>query len=139
MQFLLSSKRRLSGDVSVWIGEFYDGQRQRYGGRLLWLPWKHLGLDLNYHYNQVQLPGGNFDTHLFAGRMNWNFTPDLIWSHLLQFDSVSDSLGFHSRLQWEYRPGCKFHLILNQNYDQQTGEFRLNANEFIVKATVVLR
>jgi len=30
--------------------------------------------------------------------MIWNFTPDLTWSHLIQYDSVSDSIGFNSRL-----------------------------------------
>ena len=138
-QVAFAAKRPVSGDVSTSIGEFYDGHRQTYSGRLVITPWKHLGFDANYSFNQVQLPGGSFDTHLLAGRMIWNFTPDLVWSHLVQYDSVSHSIGFNSRLQWEYRPGCKLYLVLNQNYARETGGFGLDGNEVILKIMAVFR
>ncbi len=138
-QVKFAAKRPVSGDVSAWLGEFYDGHRQSYGGRLVVMPWKHLGFDANYSFNQVRLPGGDFDTHLLAGRMIWNFTPDLVWSHLVQYDSGSDSIGFNSRLQWEYRPGCKLYLVLNQNYPRESGDFRLDGNEVILKMLAIFR
>ena len=57
-----------------------------------------------------------------TGKATMNFSPDLFISNLIQYDNASDSVGINSRLQWEYRPGAKFFLVVNQSYlDQKTG------------------
>jgi hypothetical protein len=64
----------------------------------------------------VRLPEGDFDTRIASARMQWNINPDLTWLHLLQYDSVSDNVGFNSRIQWEVRPGSLLYLVLNQRF-----------------------
>ena len=73
----------------------------------------------------LELPEGDFDIKLASLTALINFTPDFTWSNLVQYDNISDSLGFNSRLIWEYRPGKKVFLVLNQSYvDERTGFVR---------------
>ena len=112
----LAPKRLVSGIVESALGDFYDGTRQRYTLGLNVLPGRHVSFRLDYDYNLVDLPGGEFETHLGGVRMGWHFTPDLLWSHLIQYDSISDSIGYNGRIEWEFRPGSTAYLVFNQAY-----------------------
>jgi len=71
--------------------------------------------------------------------MFWKFTPDLTWSHLFQYDSISNSIGIQSLLQWEYQPGSKLFAVINQSYlDERTG-FKLQDQEFALKIGANIR
>ncbi|MCB1230933.1 MAG: carbohydrate binding family 9 domain-containing protein [Verrucomicrobiae bacterium] len=115
----LAPRRLVSGYAQVALGEFYDGTRQRYLLGLDILPGRHVSFRLDYDYNLVDLPGGEFETHLGGVRMGWHFTPDLLWSHLIQYDSISDSIGYQGRIEWEFRPGSTAYLVYNQSYERQ--------------------
>ena len=133
LSLTLARKRLLSGDIELTCGDFYDGTRFQFSGHTTIMPNKHLTLVFNYSHNQIDLPVGDFTTHLAGARMFWKFNPDLTWSHLLQYDSVSESIGFQTLLQWEYRPGSKLYAVVNQSYlDQRTG-FKLQDQEIALK------
>ena len=134
-----ASKRMVRAGFEYTFGEFYTGDRQRYMLRLALLPWKHFGARLSYSLNQVRLPEGDFDTRLASARMQWNFTPDLIWFHLVQFDSVTDTVGYNTRIQWEFTPGNLLFLVLNQNYERDSGSLDLLQSEFTTKLGVTIR
>ena len=72
---------------------------------LTFLPSKHFGTVLSYSKQDVELPTGDFNIKLASLTALINFTPDFSWSNLFQYDNISDSMGFNSRLIWEYRPG----------------------------------
>lgn len=135
----LARKRIVNGSFGVTMGEFYNGHRQRYGFNLGIRSGKHAGLNLDYAYNIVTLPAGDFETHRAALQMMWNFTPDLLWSHLLQYDSISDTLGYNSRIQWEYKPGQKVFLVLNQSYFADRMSLALQETEATLKAGFTIR
>ena len=133
VEFVMARKRMVAVDLEISRGDFYDGSRNAYGVEATILPNKHLGFELAYALNQVDLSDGSFDTHLASARMFWKFTPDLTWTHFLQYDSISESIGFQSVLQWEYLPGSKLFAVINQTYlDERTG-FKLNDQEFSLK------
>ena len=71
--------------------------------------------------------------------MVWKFTPDLTWSHLLQYDSLSESMGFQSLLRWEYRPGSELFAVVNQSYLYEDRGWRTTDEEFAVKVGVNAR
>ena len=79
---------------------------------------------LGYSLDHVRLPEGNFDTRLASVRMQWNFTTELIWTHFVQFDSDTDTIGYNSRIQWEVAPGSFLYVVLNQNLDRDDGNVR---------------
>ncbi len=136
MRFTGARKRLVSAEFGAVIGDFYNGSRQRVFTEINVLPNKHLSFDLDYAFNRIHLPGGSFDTHLASARMVWKFTPDLTWSHLLQYDSLSDSMGFQSLLRWEYRPGSELFAVVNQSYLHEERGWRTTDEEFTVKVGV---
>ena len=139
MILTMARKRTVAVETILTAGEFYDGNRQRAGIEIDYLPNKHLSLELEYHINRISLPAGGFDTHLASARMAWKFTPDLTWSHLLQYDSISDTMGFQSVLRWEYQPGSELFAVVNQAYAHEDRGFRATDEEFAVKLGANLR
>ena len=71
----LSGKREVWGDVGIQSGEFYDGWRTRLFGDVQWNPSRHFGIGIDYQYNDVDLDHGDFEAHIAAASMQWNFTP----------------------------------------------------------------
>ena len=120
-----ATRRMISLKHEFSFGDFYDGNRTENTSELTFLPSKHFGTELSYTKQDVELPEGNFDIKLASLTALINFTPDFTWSNLVQYDNISDSLGVNSRLIWEYRPGKKVFLVLNQSYvDERTGFVR---------------
>ena len=125
LSFTTADKRMLFFEHEFSFGEFYDGTRVENTSEITFLPSKHLTTELSYSKQEVELPEGDFDITLASFTALVNFTPDFTWSNLVQYDNVSDSLGVNSRLIWEYRPGARVFLVLNQSYlDEVTGFVR---------------
>ena len=134
-----ASNRLIQGELEITAGEFYNGDRQQIKTELDLLPWKRLNFQLEYDYNHVDLPVAEFDVYIGALRMIWNFNPDLIWSHLAQYDNLSDSVGLNSRLRWEYRPGSQIFMVVNQSYLREDNSIRVLDTELNLKVGATIR
>ncbi|MDB4664917.1 carbohydrate binding family 9 domain-containing protein [Verrucomicrobia bacterium] len=134
-----ASRRQVSGELSLSYGDFYLGDRWRTEAEITYYPWKRLGLGLDYAYNHINFPQGVADAHIGAGRALINFTTNLTWAHLVQYDSLSDSVGYNSRLIWEYRPGSKFFAVFNQNYLTENLKLTLQQTELAMKVGAIFR
>jgi hypothetical protein len=61
------------------------------------------------------------------------------WSHLFQYDNVSESLGYNTRFFWEFQPGKKFYAVLRQNYGDENHLWDLRRSEFSIKLASTFR
>jgi len=135
-----ANKRALSGRVAVSRGGFYSGRRETCSAAVDWRPGRRFGLRADYAFDHLDLAEGAADSHVASGRLQWNFTPDCAWANLVQYDSLSDGIGFNSRFQWEYRPGSILNLVLSQDYGDQDGSaLRLRGSEVVLKVRVTVR
>lgn len=135
-----AKKRMVGGSLRATAGEFYDGERQEYAAGIDFRPCRRLGFQANYSYNRVDLPEGSFDTHLADGRIQLNITPDCAWANLIQYDSLSDSIGVNSRFHWEFAPGRKLSFVVGVNSGNgETSPFTPVSSETIVKLTMAFR
>ncbi len=139
LRFYLADKRPVGGSVGALVGGFYGGRRQRLDCDLNFRPDKRVRVNLSWAYDVASLPGGNFDAHQIALATILNFTPDLRWSHLVQYDTLTDSIGYNSRVQWEYRPGQKVFVALNQAYLETANAFAVQSTEFAIKSGFTFR
>ncbi|MBI4586531.1 MAG: carbohydrate binding family 9 domain-containing protein [Planctomycetes bacterium] len=137
--FDTATKRPVDLNFYYGFGDFYDGRRNTYSTGVNLKPIKYLTFRLGYALNQVRLPEGDFDTRLGSARMQVSFTPDLIWHHLVQHDSVSDTLGYNSRLIWRFRSGANLFIVLNQNIDRENSHLTWLESELTVKVNVSFR
>ena len=117
----LSDKRPLSTVTSVSSGDFFGGERDELATALAWRASRHALFDLEYEWNDVELPGGDFSVHVGRLRATLLPNPRVSWSSFFQWDDRSDQLGLNSRLWWILEPGREAFLVLNQGWDADGG------------------
>jgi hypothetical protein len=106
-------QRRLSMRASLSGGEFYDGDRLQTNVELNWRPSPRLSFGLNYQVNDIELPYGDFAVRLSSLRAQVVFSNTLSWVNLIQYDNVSEAIGFNSRLHWIPRAGREGFIVFN--------------------------
>ena len=109
------NQRALSGNITYLAGDFYDGRRTNVSGQFSWKPSRHFILNLDYDWNDVELPQGDFVTRLVGLSTQVVFSTNLAWITLAQYDNVSEVLGFNTRLHWIPKAGQEGFIVLNHN------------------------
>jgi len=66
--------------------------------------------------NDVTLPQGSFYTKVLTLRADYNFTPNISWANLAQYDNESRIAGLQSRFRWILQPGNDLFLVLNRGW-----------------------
>ena len=99
-QFEFSNQRNFAPRIGFNMGEYYDGDRRQYDVGLEWRPDEHFFLNLNYNYQDIELPYGDFIVRLVSANVNYAFNSKWSWVNLVQYDNFSSSMGINSRLRW---------------------------------------
>lgn len=111
-----ATKRPWVLDLTFRWGGFYGGSLRQYQPALTLKPSAHWRLVFQMERDEGVLPQGRFVTQLFSGRIDYNFSPNLTWSNLAQYDSESRILGFQGRLRWIPRPGNDLFLVVGRGW-----------------------
>jgi hypothetical protein len=143
--------RRLSGNVMIEHGTFYDGTKTTLSlggrgggggfgnGRVEVTP--QLSLEPGLSLNWVDLPQGRFNTTLVTTRTTYTMTPLMFVSALIQYNSSNSTLGANVRLRWEYQPGSELFVVYNEERDTLTPRPfpELATRSFVVKINRLFR
>jgi hypothetical protein len=120
--FESSVKRKISGHLGINRGEMYESPSSKYWGGLEFKLWKKFLFGFDYSVSTIDWENApQTKLKVLNGNATFNFSPDLFISNLIQYDNATDSVGINSRLQWEYKPGAKFFLVVNQGYEVLEG------------------
>jgi hypothetical protein len=117
VRFGTGNQRRLSGNVTYLQGDFYNGRRTNMAGNFSWKPSRNFILNLDYDWNDVEMPQGNFATRLVGLSTQVVFSTQLAWITLMQYDNVSEVLGVNTRLHWIPKAGREGFIVLNHNLE----------------------
>ena len=139
LDFELRDAGLINGDFGYELGDWYHGEKQTAYFQIGFNPAKWLNTSLSYSFNHFELPDTEFDAQIASGNIRINFTPDMGWSHLIQYDDISESIGYNTRFFWEFKPGKKFYAVIRQNYGDEDHLFSLRESEFTVKALTTFR
>jgi hypothetical protein len=71
-------------------------------------------IDLVYLLNHVDLPFGNFTSHVINTRANYAFSNKWLTSTTVQYSNLDNFVNFRFRLNYIYRPGDDIFLIYNE-------------------------
>jgi Domain of unknown function (DUF5916) len=135
-----ATKRPWVVDFAFRYGGFYGGRLRQFQPALTLKPNMHLALVFQMERDEASLPQGNFVTQLFSGRLNYNFSPNVTWSNLAQYDSESRLLGFQSRFRWIVRPGNDLFLVIGRGwFRRQDGEYVPSFDKGSAKLQYTLR
>ena len=134
------SQRRLSGNVSLTRGQFYDGDITTVSvsqGRVTLT--KRFSLEPSLSISKVDLPRGDFITRVLRSRVDYGFSPRMFASALLQYNYTDRTFSSNLRYRWEYRPGSEFFVVWTDEQDTSRRGLMLRNRAFVVKATRLLR
>ena len=134
------SQRRLSGNVSLTRGQFYDGDITTLSmsqGRVTLT--KRFSLEPSLSISKVNLPHGDFITRVLRSRVDYGFSPRMFASALLQYNYTDRTFSSNLRYRWEYRPGSEFFVVWTDEQDTSRRGLQLRNRAFVVKATRLLR
>ena len=93
---------------------------------------KHVDLSGNYDVNWVDLPGGEFTTHLFSSRVQIAFRTDIVLMSLFQYNHDIRQLSSNVRFNWIPKPGSDFFIVYNE-LDEWAGAFGVKNRSLSVK------
>ena len=111
-----AGRRRISMYGGFTVSEFWNGDRQQFGGRITFRPNPGISIATNIQHNQVTLPQGQFSADLYEIEGQWNPTPWVGATTQLQYDDVTDVAGLFARLRWIMKPGNDLYLVYTHNW-----------------------
>jgi hypothetical protein len=108
-------RRNLWGSVSYSWGGFYDGYRQELTIRSGYKVLVPLFVGIEYERNRVFLQDGAFSTTLYRLNADILFSPRITLTNYIQYDDVSETMGWQSRFRWILQPGNEILLVWNSS------------------------
>jgi hypothetical protein len=132
-------QRKLSPSISISKGTDFNGDRWEFRGGMGWRPTKHFAVELEYGYNDFDLPYGKFETKLIYLNTDVVFSDKWSWRTIIQYDNMSKDLGIHSRLHFLPETGQDFYLVINHNFFDDEDEYHSTRSDIILKFNYTFR
>ena len=129
-------------DAGYNFGEFYSG---RYDDVNLGLTLKFKGYaTLAFDANLVRgrLPEGRFSENVYQVKADIFLSPDIGLMNYVQFDDISNTLGWSARVRWQISPGNEIFLVYNKNWERRwdpMGRFAPLGDRGVVKISLSIR
>jgi hypothetical protein len=112
MTYELGQQRRVSGQLSVATGTFYDGHKNEASftsGRVALS--SRVSIEPGLTMNWVDLPYGRFTNRLMIARAVFTPSPRAVVSSLVQYNASDHTASSSVRLRWEYVPGSELFFV----------------------------
>ncbi len=116
VQWQTANQRVVSNHVEYEVGNFYSGKRREFIVNFGIRPRAGVLIQIQNQWNRIELPEGNFSTHLMRMNANTQFNPWISVANNVQYDTVSGVLGWQSRLRWIVRPGNDIYVVYTHNW-----------------------
>jgi hypothetical protein len=153
--FGTAQSRPVAFNLDYSYGGFFGGTLHSIEGNLELRLSKHFFGQIEYIENIADLPAsyevcapgtcegsGDFVQRLVRLRAQFIFSPDLSWDTFVQYDNLSDSVGWNSRIRWIVNPGNELVIIWNQSQganDIEGRDFRFQAAGLTTKLSWTFR
>lgn len=145
LRYNMGQQRRLSGNVGLQLGEYYNGTiRSLTFSSARYAILKQFSVEPRMTLTNIELPNGTFTTKQVGARTDYGFSPRMFASALLQWSSSDHSFSSNVRFRWEYRPGSEFFVVWTDEQDTnplepQRGNIALKNRAFVIKMTRLFR
>ena len=113
-----ASRRTVAVQTQLEAGRFFSGDRRELGISVAIRPRRGVLVNLEGEWNRVALSEGKFETRLYRAVVNTQFSPWMSLVNHVQYDSVTDILGWQFRWRWIIRPGSDLYLVYMHNWQE---------------------
>jgi len=145
MRYNSNRSHAVSGEIGVSTGNYFTGTRS--GGQLELdvKAFSRLIINLDYQYDLLNFPEGQFHTNRLSTRIAYSFSPDCFVKAFLQwYDDklLNDGQNLVSGniiLRYHYKPGSDFYLVFNQENLFGPGQDILQNRTVLTKINYFLR
>ena len=135
MSYNSDGRKLFQYELGSTIGEFYNGNIQRFSAGVNYRvqPWGNFGLQ--YQYNNLVFPDpfGTGVISAISSKIEIGFSRNLLWTTLFQFVDQADFMGINSRLIWRFAPMSDLFLVYIDNYDVLNSEVSTNNRAIALK------
>jgi len=111
-----TDRRTVSGDFALRRGGFWSGDRTAIEAEISLRPKSGLLFAAEWERNDIELPEGSFTTSLFAQRFEWQASPWMSLTTIVQYDNVSNEVGLFTRFRWIVNPGNDLFVVYSHNW-----------------------
>ena len=123
----------LSVTMTNTIGGFFSGNRRNTNTTLRFRFGDRFTSDLISRYNDVDLPEGQFVTHLIRSRLTYAISPEMYIQSLLQYNNQSDQWSMNWRFIWQQSAATGLYVVYNQTEDYDGIPIASSTKSFVVK------
>jgi len=118
-EFNSATHRTVTFQSGYTLGGFYSGH---YNEATVGLTFKLRGfvsLTFDTDLVRARLPEGRFSENVYQLKADFFISPDLGLMNYIQFDDISNQLGWSARLRWQVSPGNEIYLVFNKNWERR--------------------
>jgi uncharacterized protein DUF5916 len=116
-----SSHRAFQFGTTTWFGTFFDGHLTQWQNYVKWTsPKGRVQLEADTENDFGHLREGNFVQRLWQLQGAYAWTPNLVLTSFVQYDTESQNVGTNTRLRWTIRPGNDLFVVWNRGWQRLT-------------------
>jgi hypothetical protein len=114
-----SPHRALQAGSTTRFGGFYNGDLTQWENYVKWTsPKGRLQFGIATDNNFGHLKQGNFVQRQWQFQSAYAWSPNLVLTSFIQYDSESQNLGANTRLRWMIRPGNDLFIVWNRGWQR---------------------
>jgi len=129
------SNRKVHGRLSAEFGDFYNGEKRGFSVDANIKPNAHLSINSMFEFNRIKLPQDTFNASIFGSRISYSFSTKLFAKLFAQWNGEDDVFSTNLLVNYIYRPGSDFYLVVNQNYETEDETVRHVDTTAVAKMT----
>ena len=114
-------------------GGFFSGKRKNTDTTLRYRFGDRFTSEVISKYNDVNLPEGDFITHLIRSRLTYAITPKIYIQSLLQYNNQSDQYSMNWRFIWQQSAATGLYIVYNQSQDYDGIPIANSTKSFVIK------
>lgn len=139
LEWEMAAKRPVSGQLTWWFGDWYDGTLDQVEARVQLRPSELVIFDLTATRNIGDVRAGKFDQQVYGIRALANFSPDLQLTSFIQYDDESKEVGSNTRVRWTFNPLGELFLVYNHNVVDELDRWATNSSQLLLKVQYAVR
>jgi len=104
-------------------GDFYNGQRRDWNIALGYKIAVPFFLGLEWEQSDLNFPDINYTVQVYRLNGNILFNPRITLDTFIQYDNISENIGWQSRFRWILKPGNEIFMVWNSIWNDPLERF----------------